>query len=70
MTPSQLIAAQAEHILALTRENTRMRAALEQIAHTTMQAPLNRLAHQALGHEPNPYTVELLADIESDRRIA
>lgn len=36
--------------------------ALEEIAHRTLQRDLNQLAHQALGHQPNPHTLELLAD--------
>jgi hypothetical protein len=55
---------------ALAAENARMRAALEEIAERTLQRDLNRLAHQALGHEPNPFTVRLLAEIEREQALA
>ncbi len=44
----------------LTGDCQRMREALEEIALRTVQRDLNALAHQALGHEPNPWTVRLL----------
>lgn len=52
----------------LLAENRRMRAALQEIALRTMQRDLNALAHQALGHQPNPWTVRLLAELERERR--
>jgi hypothetical protein len=47
-----------------------MRAALQEIAHRTIQRDLNRLAHEALGHEHNPVTVRLLAEIEIERQLS
>lgn len=58
----------AAELARLAAENRILRAALLEIAHRTMQAPLNRLAHQALGHKPNPHTTQLLAEITHDRR--
>lgn len=68
MTPAEVIAAQAEQIFTLAAENERMRGALEEIARRTMQAPLNRIAHAALGHRESPLTVRLLAELEWERR--
>ncbi len=65
----------AEEMAVLLAENRRlaadcqrMRAALTQIASRTMQRDLNQLAHQALGHQPNPWTVRMLTEIERERR--
>ncbi|MEV8638926.1 hypothetical protein AB0395_45455 [Streptosporangium sp. NPDC051023] len=58
----------AIELARLSAENRIMRVALEEIAHRTIQAPLNRLAHAALGHQPNPQTTQLLAEIDQDRR--
>lgn len=58
----------AVELARLSAENRILRAALLEIAHRTMQAPLNRLAHQALGHEPNPHTVALLAQTKEAHR--
>lgn len=54
----------------LMAENARMRRALEEIAERTVQRDLNRLAHKALGHELNPRTVQLLAEIDRERAFA
>lgn len=40
--------------------------ALAEIAETTSCRKANRLAHAALGHQPNPRTVALMAEIEAD----
>lgn len=58
----------AVELARLSAENRILRVALLEIAHRTMQAPLNRLAYQALGHESNPHTTQLLAEITHDRR--
>lgn len=50
----------------LHEENARLRRALEEIARRTLQADLNRLAHEALGHVHNPTTVRLMAEVERD----
>jgi DeoR/GlpR family transcriptional regulator of sugar metabolism len=54
----------------LTAENVRMRAALKEIAERTIQRDLNRLAHEALGHEPHPFTVLLMSEIDREREFA
>jgi hypothetical protein len=57
-------------IVRLVADNERMRAALQEIAHRTIQRDLNRLAHEALGHAHNPVTVRLLAEIEIERQLS
>lgn len=54
----------------LISDNARMRAALEEIAERTIQRDLNRIAHEALGDEPNPHTVQLMAEIDRERALA
>lgn len=56
-----------EHLIS---DNARMRAALEEIAERTIQRDLNRIAHEALGHEPNLFTVQLMAEIDRERALA
>lgn len=52
----------------LLAENERMRQALEEVALRTVQRDLNKIAHLALGHQPNPHTVRLLAELEQEAR--
>jgi DeoR/GlpR family transcriptional regulator of sugar metabolism len=58
---------EVQHLVA---ENARMRAALQEIAERTIQRDLNRLAHEALGHETHPFTVLLMSEIDRDREFA
>lgn len=50
----------------LEAENARLRAALEEIAYRTYSSHICRIAHDALGHQPNPVTVQLMAEIERE----
>lgn len=52
----------------LVEENLRMRSALERIAWTTRSATTNQIAHEGLGHQPNPHTERMLAELKQERR--
>lgn len=71
MTPEERDVLRAEVVGGVLEraleDNARMRAALEEIAKRTIQRDLNRLAHAALGHRPNPLTAQLLAEIEAEK---
>ncbi|WP_084963340.1 hypothetical protein [Thermoactinospora rubra] len=54
--------------LVLREVCDRQRKALEEIARRTIQRDLNRLAHAALGHQPNPSTQLLMDEINHERR--
>lgn len=41
---------------------------VREVAERTVQRDLNREAHRLLGHEPNPLTVQLLAELAEERR--
>ncbi len=50
----------------LSAELSYLRSVLQQIAERTLQRDLNRLAHEALGHVPNPQTVRMLAELKQE----